>query len=123
MKTLLQLSLLIFFILITVAGHILFRSVSTSLSVSARFVLSDSFLTFILCVVLDLAVEEVFAIPVGVAARSDLKTFVARLYIIGFLGFVGKFHVPLILEGSSLSSSFSVLELLSSSMALMVLES
>jgi hypothetical protein len=89
-------------LLITVAGHIHFRPVGTSSSVSARFVLMDSFPAFVLSVVQYLAIEAVLAIPVGVVASSGLKLFVVRLHIVGFLGCVGKFHVPLVLEGGNL---------------------
>ncbi len=72
------------------------------MSVSARFVLMDSLLAFVLSVVLYLAIEAVLANPVGVVASSGLKLFVVRLQIVGFLGLVGKFHVPSVLEGGNL---------------------
>jgi hypothetical protein len=69
--------LLISFILISVAGHIHFRPISTSLFVSAWFVFSNSPLAFILSMVLDFAVEAVLAIPVGVTSGTGLALSIA----------------------------------------------
>jgi hypothetical protein len=76
----LLLSLLISFILITVAGHVHFKPMGMSLSVSAQFVYTNPFLTFILGVVLDIAVEAVLSVPVRVVARAGLNSFIAKLH-------------------------------------------
>ncbi len=65
-----------------VAGHVHFRPIGTSLFVSAWLVFMNSFLAFILGVVLDLAVETVLPVPVGVVAGAGLKLFIARLHCV-----------------------------------------
>jgi hypothetical protein len=99
-KTLL-LSLLISFLLITVAGHIHFGPVGTSLFVSAQFLFTDSFETVLLCVILEFTVEAVLSIPIGIVPWSGPggNTSVSCLRCVCFLLFVREFPF---LEGSDL---------------------
>jgi len=66
MRETLLLSLLISFILIIVAGHVHFRPIGISLFVSAWFLFVNPLEAILLGVVLELAVEAVFPVLVGV---------------------------------------------------------
>jgi hypothetical protein len=69
--------------------------VGTSLFVSAWFIFRDSFLAFILGVVLDLAVKAVFAILVCVASGAGAVMISVLLCPrIGFIRFVFELRVP-----------------------------
>jgi len=99
-KTLLQ-SLLISFILITVAGYIHFRPIGTSLFVSAWVVFSNSLWAFVLSVVLDFAVETVLAVPAEVVCGLNLSVVLLRHWV-WLLEFAWKPRISPILEGSDL---------------------
>jgi hypothetical protein len=88
--------------IVAVAGHIHFWPVGTSLFVSTWFIFPDSFPALILGVILDFAVEAVFAIPVGVASGTGVE-MIAALWCprVLFLWSVLKFRVPPVLEGSN----------------------
>jgi hypothetical protein len=60
-----------------------------SLFVSVRFILMNSFLAFILGVVLDFAVDAVLAVPVRIVAGAGLELSIVRLHHIRLLCFVG----------------------------------
>ncbi len=112
----LMLSLLISFKLFTiaVAGHIQFGPVGTSLFVSAWFIFPDSFLALILGVILDFAVEAVFAIPVCVASGTRTET-IAALWCpeFCFFGLFWNFVLLLFWNAATSSSSSSASEWLS----------
>ena len=112
-KTLL-LSLLISFLLITVAGHIHFGPIGMSLFVSARFLFADSFETIFLCVILEFTVEAVLSIPIGIVPWSGPRgnTFVGCLRCVCFLLFVREFGEFLSLESGDLLVLVAVVLLL-----------
>jgi hypothetical protein len=90
--------------------HCCLMSIGTSLFVSAWFIFTDSFPAFVLNVILDHAIEEIFSVLVGVVAGSwsRLKLSVASLHIGGLLSFVGQTHVLPILESGNLVLVLSV---------------
>ena len=70
------LSLWISFLVIT--GHIHFRPIGSSLFVLARLIVFHSFSAFFLRMVLNLAVEAVFSVPVTVITTSDVSLIDSR---------------------------------------------
>jgi hypothetical protein len=69
------LSLLISFLVIICHKH--FRPIGSSLFVLARFIVFHSLPAFFLSVILDLAVETVFPVPVAIVAASGVVSVAA----------------------------------------------
>ncbi len=61
-----------------VTGHIHFRPIGSSLFILARFIVFHSLSAFFLRMVLDLAVEAVFSVPVMVITTSGVPSVSAR---------------------------------------------
>ena len=59
------------------ASHINFRPVGTSLFVFAQFIVFNSLSAFFLGMILDLAVEAVFSVPVSVVSISRIVSVAA----------------------------------------------